>query len=223
MRPEGGREVLCGADLRALPAVLEPDEVVLKLDPAPPPRPVEVTLLSPARLLRDGRIHPGGEPIPLDLLVARILDRFRGLYGDHASELLLAERRSRLEAEAAEVPLLSDETHWHEARDPAARTRSEMPLGGKVGRLVYGEAAAHFLSLLKAGEILHLGKNVASGCGRIQVTSVERGSAGTPPLGPGVTSTSRSERRSAGSGAWTSGAPEPPSDLAWSPRLAVWR
>jgi len=173
VRPDGTRDRLCAADLRELPATLEPDEVVLRLDPAPPPRPVEVTLLSPARLLRDGRILPGLEPIPLDLLVARILDRFRGLYGDHASELLQAERRSKVEAEAAEVPLLTDETHWFEARDPAARTRSEMLLGGKVGRLVYPEAAARFFSLLKAGEILHLGKNVASGCGRIQVIHAE--------------------------------------------------
>ena len=180
VRAGGDREVLCGADLRELPAALEPDEVVLRVDPAPPPQPVEVKLLSPARLLRDGRILPGSEPIPLDLLVARILDRFRGLYGEHASELLQEERRSQLEAEAAEVPLLSDETHWHEARDPVARARSEMPLGGKVGRLLYGEAAARFFSLLKAGEILHLGKNVASGCGRIQVTSVEGAGPGLP-------------------------------------------
>jgi CRISPR-associated endoribonuclease Cas6 len=45
-----------------------------------------------------------------------------------------------------------------------------MLLGGKVGRLVYGGVAARFLPILKAGEILHVGKNAASGCGRIRIT-----------------------------------------------------
>ena len=38
-----------------------------------------------------------------------------------------------------------------------------------MGRLLYGGDAARFLPILRAGEILHLGKNVASGCGRLQV------------------------------------------------------
>lgn len=44
-----------------------------------------------------------------------------------------------------------------------------MLLGGRVGRLLYGGEAARFLPILQAGEILHLGKNTASGCGRIRV------------------------------------------------------
>ena len=45
--------------------------------------------------------------------------------------------------------------------DLAAR-RYELLLGGKVGRLIYGVEAARFLPILKAGEILHVGKNPTS-------------------------------------------------------------
>ena len=45
--------------------------------------------------------------------------------------------------------------------DLAAR-RCELLLGGKVGRLIYGVEAARFLPILKAGEILHVGKNPTS-------------------------------------------------------------
>jgi hypothetical protein len=63
--------------------------------------------------------------------------------------------------------------------DYSARSRSELLLGGKVGRTVYGASAARFLPLLRAGEILHVGKNAASGNGRIQV-ALGRTAAGAP-------------------------------------------
>ncbi len=51
----------------------------------------------------------------------------------------------------------------------SARSDAELLFGGKIGRLVYGEEAARFLPLLRAGEIVHLGKNPTSGCGRMRV------------------------------------------------------
>jgi hypothetical protein len=169
-RLEGGRERLAGGDLSHLPPTLRPDLLGLGLEPYLAVREVAIDLLSPARLLRDGRLLGGAERLPFDLLIARILDRFASLYGDGASDILRPEIRSVVESEAAAVPLLTDETRWHEVRDYSSRSRSELLLGGKVGRLVYGPQAARFLPILRAGEILHLGKNAASGCGRLQVT-----------------------------------------------------
>lgn len=130
---------------------------------------VEVRLLSPARLIQDGRLLPGGDPVPFPLLIARILDRIQGVFGAAAANLITGTARAGLEAAAAEVPMLQDETRWIEVRDYSARSRSEMLLGGKIGRVVYGNGAAQLLPLLRAGEIIQIGKNVASGCGRIEV------------------------------------------------------
>ncbi|MCP4006080.1 MAG: CRISPR system precrRNA processing endoribonuclease RAMP protein Cas6 [bacterium] len=66
-------------------------------------------------------------------------------------------------------PQLPGRTRWLEVKDYSARSRSELKLGGKVGQLIYGEEATRFFPILRAGEILHLGKNPASGCGRIRV------------------------------------------------------
>jgi hypothetical protein len=107
--------------------------------------------------------------VPFALLIARILDRFASLYGEAGSDVLRPEVRSVVEAEAARVPLLADETRWLEVHDFSACSRSEMLLGGKVGRLVHGGEAARFLPILHAGEVLHVGKNAAAGCGRIQI------------------------------------------------------
>jgi hypothetical protein len=169
VRPDRGREALCGGDLTRLSAALAPDVLGLALEPFLAPQPVEVDLLSPARLLQGGHLLPGRAPVPFGLLVARILDRFQGLFGDSASEVLHPAIRSAIEAEAAQVQLLFDETEWREVKDYSARTGAELLLGGKVGRLVYGPEAARFFPILRAGEILHVGKNPTAGCGRIEV------------------------------------------------------
>ncbi len=169
IRPDRERARLCGADLSQLPATLEPDAITLSADRHLAPQPIEVRFLSPTRLIHDGKLVRRGRPVTFQLLVARALDRFRGLYGDTASDLLRPPIRDAIEAEAARVPLLSDRTRWIEVKDYSARSRSELLLGGKVGRLLYGEEAVRFFPILRACEILHLGKNPTSGCGRIRV------------------------------------------------------
>lgn len=164
-----------GAPAAGLPADLEPDLLGLSIEPLLAPQPVTVHLLSPARLLVDGRLVGGDESLPFAVLVARILDRLAGLYGPQASAILDPEVRTVVEGAAARVPLLADETRWVEVEDYSARKRSELLLGGKVGRLVYGPQAAPFVHLLRAGGILHVGKNPASGCGRIAVELAEPG------------------------------------------------
>jgi hypothetical protein len=175
LRPDRGEEALCGADLTRLPATLAPDALGLGLEPFLAPQPVEVRLLSPARLLHEGRLLPGRTPVPFAVLVARVLDRFAGLFGEGASEILRPGIRATVEAEAARVPLLVDETGWVEVKDYSARSGAEMLLGGKVGRLVYGPEAVRFFPILWAGEILHVGKNTTSGCGRMEVALGEAG------------------------------------------------
>lgn len=169
VHPDRSEERLCGADLSELAPCLSPDLLGLTVEPYLAPQPVEITLLSPTRLLENGKLLPGHESIPLKLLVARILDRFRGLYGDEASEILDPRIRAAVESQAQRVKLLSDDTEWQEVADFSARARAELLLGGKVGRLVYGGDAAPFFPILRAGEVLHVGKNPTSGCGRIAV------------------------------------------------------
>jgi hypothetical protein len=111
--------------------------------------------------------------VPFAALIARLLDRFDGLTTRTAGEppggAVPPGLRARLEARAAQVPLLADETRWRQVHDYSARSGREIYLDGKVGRLTYGPEARPFLPLLAAGEIVHLGKNPASGCGRLAV------------------------------------------------------
>lgn len=162
------RQTLCGRDLTRLPADVAPESFRLTADPLSP-GPTTVELLSPTRLIHDGRIWPRDEPVPFELLIARILGRFRELYGDGASDLLRKPVRAEIEAAASRVPLVADETRWIEVKDYSARMDRELRLDGLTGRLRYGEPAGCFLPLLQVGEVLHLGKNPTAGCGRMRI------------------------------------------------------
>lgn len=166
---QGRGEKLCGSDFSSLAPALRMEQLQLAAGEYAAPQPVEVRLLSPARLIQDGKLIPGRAPVPFEILIARVLDRFQGLYGDGGSRVLQPEVREALEAAAAQVPLVVNDTRWVEVYDYSARQRKELRFGGKVGRLVYGEGAARFMPILRAGEILHVGKNPTSGCGRIGV------------------------------------------------------
>jgi hypothetical protein len=169
VHPDRSAQPLAGSDLRALPADLRPDLLGLAPEPFLAPAPVAVLLRSPTHLLLRGQAVPRDRPIPFDLLVKSALDRFAGLYGEQASPILGKEIRPVVEAEATKVPLLEQDVRPAEGSHLSKRSQARLDLGGTVGRLLYGPQAAAFFHLLRAAEILHLGKNPTFGCGRIQV------------------------------------------------------
>jgi hypothetical protein len=177
LRPGGRRERLCGGDLRQLPTTIAPQHLELASEvgfaPDDSGERVEVVLQSPTRLTLGGRLLTGSEPVPLDLLVARILDRFAALFGDNADPWLAPDVRRQLEEGARSASLLEDSTRWLEVADYSARTRSELLMSGKVGRMVYGGVALPLLPVLRAGEVLHVGKNPGFGCGRLAVSVLD--------------------------------------------------
>lgn len=169
------RHRLCDDDLEKLPADLQPDVLpdLFSEDLALPPRPVTLELMSPTRLLSDGRLVRRGE-VPFDVLIGRIIDRYGDLCTGKGEPVIPADwRQDRLRA-AREVPLLRDDSRWVEVADYSARHGGEMRLGGKVGRVTYGPEATRFLPILRLGEWLQVGKNVASGCGRLRIASQHR-------------------------------------------------
>jgi hypothetical protein len=173
VRPDRSRDRLSAGLLTELPADLKPDLLTPAPEPFVAPKPVAVELLSPTKLLSQGKPIPRDEPVPFEVLIKSTLDRFAGLYGAGASEVLAKPIRSTLESEAARVPLLTDETTWQDASHPSRRSRHRLSLDGRIGRLVYGERASWFFHILRAAEILHLGKNPTFGSGRLRVDLVE--------------------------------------------------
>ncbi len=168
LRPDRSFERLCSDDLSRLDAALAPDAIGPFVCPVQEPGPVEVRLLSPARFISDGRLLRGAEPVPFRVLIARVLDRLQSLYGQDCSEILQPHARRLLAAQASDVRLLQHRVEWVEVPDYSARSQTSMSMGGKVGWQLFAGEASGFLPILRAGEIVHVGKNPASGCGRLE-------------------------------------------------------
>lgn len=95
--PDRRPQPLCGADLGRLDPALPPDSIGPFACPVRSAQPVQVDLLSPTRLIREGKLMKGSNPVPFSTLIARILDRLEGLYGEDSTEILQPQVRRTLE------------------------------------------------------------------------------------------------------------------------------
>lgn len=171
--PDGSTATL-GEGPNPLPPRIEADRLVPTSERVDAEAPALVEFLSPARLKAEGRLLKGPGAPPFAVLVARVLDRYRDLFGQDVGDVVRPALRGTTLALARRVEVLVDEVEWIEVEDYSARQGQELRLGGKAGRVLYGPGAGAFLPILRLGEVLHVGKNAASGCGRMAV-----------PLAPG--------------------------------------
>ncbi len=178
-RDDRHRQRLSGGGIAGLPLDLRPDRLPVPLlvagSPAKvsAPGPVYVDLLSPTRLVDGKRLLAEGKPIRFELLLARTLDRYFGVTQPRGGCGAARNGLGELAAAARAVPLVEDQTVRRSQQDYSARSRRLIRLDGRVGRLIYGPEAVPFLPILRLAEILHLGKNPASGCGRVRVLGGE--------------------------------------------------
>ncbi len=173
---DGCREHLVVGGATALPLDLRPDflpvpslEALVDTPVLSPRQPIQINLLSPTRLLDGKRLLADGKPIAFALLVARTLDRYFGIFHSRGEAIEMRRDLEDLESAARRVPLVDDSTKRHRLNDYSTRSRREIRLDGRKGTLTYGPKATPFLPVLRLAEILHIGKNPSSGCGRVQV------------------------------------------------------
>ena len=69
---------------------------------------------------------------------------------------------------AKEVTIKNANLRWHDWQRYSARQEQKINMGGFVGDITYEGNLALFLPLLKAGEILHVGKGATFGLGRYE-------------------------------------------------------
>ncbi|MBE3577801.1 MAG: CRISPR system precrRNA processing endoribonuclease RAMP protein Cas6 [Limnochordales bacterium] len=148
---------------------------------------VSIEFITMTRFKHDGRLVKFGPPF--SVLVASLLRRLTTLWwycgGEEEAERFAYipegekgmedEKASRwlyreLVERAAEVRLLDANTRWDDWVRFSYRQQQRMLLGGLTGRAVYDEEARLFLPLLKAGEIVHVGKGTTFGLGQYRLS-----------------------------------------------------
>ncbi len=72
----------------------------------------------------------------------------------------------RLFEESQQIIIKKQNTRWWDWERYSSRQNTRMKLGGVIGEIEYEGKIKNFLPLLKAGEILHVGKNTGFGLGK---------------------------------------------------------
>lgn len=148
---------------------------------------VSIDFVTMTRLKHDGRLVTSGPPF--SVLVASLLRRLSTLlwyYSDEDNtrrcgcgpgcedagegEKVSGWPYRQLVQVAAEVPLVESNTGWNDWVRFSYRQQQRMSLGGLTGRVVYGDGAKLFVPLLRAGEIVHVGKGSTFGLGQYRLS-----------------------------------------------------
>lgn len=128
---------------------------------------LELSFVSPLRLVRKGRLE---EEIPFHLLIRALLRRASSLLEFHEGIDLDLDFK-RLIEEAGQVELTSSDLRRTDQVRFSARQQRTMNLVGVQGSVVYSGRLERFLPLLALGLAVGAGKGTTFGLGRMRIPS----------------------------------------------------
>lgn len=178
---DGARWTLYSADDSVLRAP-DPFETWMRLalgNPAcretpSPVRRLTVQFLTPARLISQERL---AHEVDFLLLVRSLLRRIGHLVSFHCGGDLSGVAFREWIERAAEVRTVAQELQWYDWERYSTRQQAHMKLGGVIGTVTYEGMIDPFLPLLRAGEVVHVGKGTSFGLGRYRVLEARPGGA----------------------------------------------
>ncbi len=133
------------------------------------PRPCSLTLnfLTPTRI-----IYNGGLTLELEfhILIRSLLRRLSLLYYFHCGgDPSPWDFRGIIER-AKEIKIKKRNLKWYDWERYSSRQETKMNMGGFVGEITFEGDIAPFMPLIKAGEVLHVGKGTGFGLGKYELS-----------------------------------------------------
>ena len=123
---------------------------------------LRICFITPVRLQQQGKIATNVDFIMLLRALLRRYSWLSTLYCGELPELPYGE----LLKTATEIKLVTSNLTWCDLERYSHRQDRYMKLGGLVGEVVFEGPLLPYLSLLKLGEYLHIGKGTAFGLGK---------------------------------------------------------
>ena len=124
---------------------------------------ISLRFLTPARILyqRDLAVD-----LIFHILLRSLIRRLGMLYYFHCGNEMPSWDYKRLIEEGENVVTEKKSLTWYDWERFSSRQNVRMKMGGIVGEITYKGRLGQFLPVLKAGEILHVGKGTSFGLGR---------------------------------------------------------
>lgn len=126
---------------------------------------ITISLRTPLRIRFDGQITQSFE---FHVLLRNLLRRVSSLSYFHCGQKLDMDFRGLIE-KAATVKQTQSDTRWYDWKRYSTRQEAWMSLGGIVGSVLYEGDLSDFMTLLRLGEYVHVGKGTSFGLGKYEI------------------------------------------------------
>jgi len=122
--------------------------------------------MTPTRILYDSRLTLDLE---FHILIRNLLRRLSLLYYFHCNGDPLEWDFKGIIEKAKDVQVKEYDLKWYDWERYSGRQGTRLKMGGFVGGITFEGNIEPFMSLIKAGEILHVGKGTAFGLGKYKI------------------------------------------------------
>ncbi len=127
---------------------------------------LKLKILTPVRIKHERKYI---NDLSFYVLIKSLLFRLSFLHYYHCNgEDTKFDHREVL-AKAQEIKIKSQNLRWWDWERYSSRQKTRMRLGGIMGEVEYYGELGSFLPILKAGEIIHVGKNTSFGLGKYKI------------------------------------------------------
>lgn len=127
------------------------------------PKEIRLNLVTPVRLKNKNDLV---RDLEFNILIKALMLRINLINFFHCSgEEAKWDHKNILE-KSKEVKIIEDNTRWLDWERYSSRQQTKMKLGGIVGTITYSGSLEPYIEILRAGEILHVGKNTTFGLGK---------------------------------------------------------
>ena len=125
---------------------------------------LKLKFITPVRIKKQGRffMKDRKQPLELQLLIENLYRRIYCLVFFHCESLTSTFEYPQI----AGVGIKDSKLRWQDWERYSNRQQTRMMLGGFVGHACYDGAFQPWLTLIRAGEFLHVGKGTAFGLGK---------------------------------------------------------
>ncbi|MEW6617931.1 MAG: CRISPR system precrRNA processing endoribonuclease RAMP protein Cas6 [bacterium] len=127
-----------------------------------------LNFLTPTRILYDNHLTI---ELNFEILLRQLLRRISLLYYFHCNGDPSEWDFRRIIYKSKQVKTIKRMLDWYDWERYSARQDTRMKLGGFVGEITFEGNIEPFIPLIKAGEVLHIGKGTSFGLGRYKVVS----------------------------------------------------
>jgi CRISPR-associated endoribonuclease Cas6 len=127
---------------------------------------ISLSFLTPTRILYDGHLTLDLE---FHMLVRNLLRRLSLLYYFHCDGDPSDWDFKGLIEKAKDVKVKKSDLRWYDWERYSGRQETRIKMGGFVGEISFEGDIEPFMPLIKAGEILHVGKGTAFGLGKYSI------------------------------------------------------